>query len=437
MAEADAAEEAVRAAARATVRLLDGATARLAGVVPAREVVPALGPRRYLHAGPPLVLEEVPGPMRGALLGALVYEGEAATLAEAAAVLDAGDVALSSCNEAGGVGAMAGIVTPTMPVVVVEGDAGGVAFSPINEGLGQALRFGATGDDVLARLRWLRDRLAPLLDRAIRRSPAIELTEVQAEGLRRGDECHNRNVASSAALLLRLAPPMIRSAATPGEAADALAWAAGNRHFFLPFSMACGKALATRAHGVPASPVVTCMAANGRRFGIRVSGCGDEWFLAEAPRGRPQLFDGFTLDDVQPTMGDSFITETVGLGAFALSAAPAISSFLGTAASEAGALVTDMRRVTAGVSSRFVIPAEDHAGTPLGIDVTRVSETGITVAVNNGMAHRRPGVGQVGAGLTRLPLAPFEAAAARLRGQAPDRDSAARRPAAGRTGGAA
>lgn len=407
----------VDAAALATLERLDTAPATLAGVVPAREVVGGIGRRRYLHAGPPLDGAEIPGPMRGALLAALVFEGEVRSVADAAAVLDAGDVELASCNDAGGVGAMAGVVTPTMPVVVAESGSSVVAFSPINEGLGSAIRFGSTDDATIARLAWLRDTVAPLLDRAIRATSPLDLVELQAEGLRRGDECHNRNVASSAALLLALAPALVRCGGKTDDVADALAWAAGNRHFFLPFSMAAAKAVATRARGVPASPIVTGIAANGVRLGIQVSGCGERWFLTDAPRGRPRLFDGFMPADVQPTMGDSFVTETVGLGAFALSAAPAISGFLGTTLDEAHDVVAEMRTVTAGTSSRFLIPAEGHRGSPLGIDVRRVAAGGTGVAVNNGMAHRRAGVGQVGAGLTRLPVEPFAEAAACLAAQ--------------------
>jgi hypothetical protein len=403
----------------ADVSALDTSTARVVGVRRAEAVTEAVGERRYLHAGPPLTLDELPGPMRGALAGALVFEGEAASIEEAEAIVAAGEVEVSSAHAAGGVGAMAGIVTPKMPVVVVEGEAGAVSFAPVNEGLGQALRFGSSTPEVLERLGWLRDVLAPVLDAALVELGGIDLTAAQAEGLRRGDECHNRNVASTAALIAQLAPPIVGSDADREDAAAVLAFMAGNPHTFLAFSMAAGKAVAIAAEPALPAGTVTAISANGRRVGIRVAGAGEEWFTAPAPLGKPKLFEGYTAEDACPMMGDSFMTETIGLGAFALSASPAIGSFVGISVAEATEVVAEMRRITAGTSTRFLIPAEEFRGTPIGIDVAKVAAERIQPVVNNGFAHREAGRGQVGAGMTRLPLEPFVEAAKSL-GLAPE-----------------
>lgn len=397
----------MRSAADATVDILDRTTVELVGIKRAFEVSPHVDRRRFLHAGPPLSIEEVPGPMRGALIGALIFEGEARTEREARKIIAAGEIELSPCHEAGGVGAMAGIVTPNMPVVVVKASSSVTAFSPLNEGLGQALRFGSYDEATLDRLVWLRDIFGPLLDSAIQSGSPIEITEVQAEGLRRGDECHNRNVASSAVLLLRLAADVIKNAKRSQDAADVMTFVLGNRHFFLPFSMAACKAIAQSAAGIRHSPVVTAICANGERLGIRVSGCGDRWFTTASPIGSPRLFEGYTLEDAQPTMGDSFITECLGLGAFSLSAAPAIASFIGGSPSGSAARVAGLRTICHGTSTRFLLPYEDFAGAPIGIDVGRIAATGRPPLANNGLAHREPGRGQVGAGLTELPLEPF------------------------------
>ena len=391
---------------------LDTTTALAVGVRPAGEVCPGVDRRSFLHAGPPVELAEVVGPARGALIGALMFEGEASDAREAERLL--GELTLRPCHDAGAVGAMAGIVSPSMPVVVVQSGTGALTFAPLNEGLGKALRFGSYDDDVLARLRWMASVAGPLLDTALQELGGIDVVAAQAEGLRRGDECHNRNVASSAALLAKLAPTIVRHAATPGDAADVLAYIAGNPHFFLSFSIAAGKALADAAHATRDAGVVTAMAANGRSFGIRVAGLGDRWFLVDSPVGQPKLFPGFRLEDVCPAMGDSYITETVGLGAFALTAAPALSEFVGGDPTESTALVDELRRICRGTSSRFLVPFEGFRGTPVGIDVRLVAETGVAPLVNNGLAHRKAGVGQVGAGLTRLPLEPFIAAAEAL-----------------------
>jgi hypothetical protein len=398
----------------AGIEALDTATARVVGVRPAQAVTDAVGPRHYLHAGPPLELDELPGPMRGALAGALVFEGEAASVEEADALIAAGEVTLRPAHSAGGVGAMAGIVTPHIPVVVVEGDGGVRSFAPVNEGLGQALRFGSASAEVLDRLGWLRDVAAPVLDGALAEVGGIDLTRAQAEGLRRGDECHNRNVASTAALIAQLAPAIARSSAPREDAAKVLAFMAGNPHTFLAFSMAAAKAVALAAEPHLPAGIVTAIAANGRRVSVRVTGTDRDWFTAEAPLGKPKLFEGFKLEDACPMMGDSFMTETVGLGAFALSASPAIGSFVGISVAEATAVVAEMRQITAATSSRFLIPAEEFRGTPVGIDVRKVAAAGIHPVVNNGFAHREAGRGQVGAGMTRLPLEPFVAAAEHL-----------------------
>lgn len=312
---------------------------------------------------------------------------------------------------------MAGIVTPSMPAVLAR--AGERTFiSPLNEGLGKALRFGSYDDATIDRLRWMRAVAGPVLDAAIGAGEEIELCSVVSEGLRRGDECHNRNVATSAAILARLAPALVRHAPDAEAAAEVFAYAASNPHFALPFSIVAAKAVTDSAHGVAGSPIVTAMAGNGRRFGIRVSGLGDRWFLAPAPLGEPRLFAGFTREDATPTMGDSMITETAGWGAFALTAAPAITSFIGGDAALIAALVDEMRTMCAGTSGRFLVPGDDFQGTPVGIDVHRVAEHGAGPVINNGMAHRTPGRGQVGAGITRLPVGPFLEASRVLAGVA-------------------
>ncbi len=409
----------LRDAARAPgLEALDTAPAHAVGVALAGSVLPMVGPRRYLHSGPPLPAgAQLPGPTRGAVLGALVLEGEARNLGEAGEILDAGGVQLRSAHDHGATGAMAGIISPRIPVLVVEGADGSRVHAPLNEGLGQALRFGSNDERVLDRLRWLGDVATPILDAALHAVGGLDIAALQAEGLRRGDECHNRNVASTAAVLAQLAPAIVRAAPSPESAARVLEYIAGNPHFFLTFSMAAGKAIADAAHRAGAAGLVTAIAANGVEVGIRVSGV-DGWTSAPAPRGRPRLFEGYTADDACPMLGDSFITETIGLGAFALVAAPAISSFIGADAREAEALVGRMRTICLSASTRFLIPAHDYAGTPLGIDVPTVARTRTTPVVNNGFAHRLPGIGQVGAGVTELPLGPFAAAAARLAGKA-------------------
>lgn len=396
----------------AALAALDQTVVRLAGVRRAGEVTDAVGPRRFLHAGPPIATDELLGPMRAAAMGALVLEGEAADLDEAGRIIDDGGLELLPAHEAGGLSAAAGVISPSIPVVVAESADGRRAFAPLHEGNDMPLRYGAYGPETLKRLRRLAAETAPALDAAIQASDPIDLTAVMAEGLRRGDECHNRNAATSAAIVLALAPPLVRGDAA--FAAELLAAVAENNQFFLGFSMAAAKVIGDEARAQAEPGIVIAIAANGRRVGIRVSGCGDRWFTAEAPLGTPRVFEPHTLADACPLMGDSFATEVIGLGAFASSAAPALASFLGADPLDAVDKVTEMRGICAGESTRFLIPFEGYRGTPIGIDVTKVAETGVAPLVNGGFAHRTPGAGMVGAGVVRLPVEPFVQARAAL-----------------------
>jgi len=403
------------AAAHESFTILDTSSARLVGVKPAADVVEGLSPRHFLHAGPPLELGLAPGPLRGALVAGLMFEGEADTVEAAEQIINRGDLQISSGSDAGGVGPVAGVVTPSMPVVVVESSRGTSAFSPLNEGRGRVMRFGANDDATVRRLQWMRDELAPVLDDAIARVDDIDITVLLAEALRRGDEVHNRNTGVSAAFLLSLAPQIVRSAERLSkDAAEILEWSGRNPQFFLPFAMAAAKAITRATADIPNCPVVSAVAANGVEIGIQVSGCGDRWFTAASPLGRPKVFDGYSVDDAQPALGDSFVTEVFGLGACALTAAPAVHSALGITAAEAADIVGAMREVCVGSSSRFLLPADSYAGTPVGIDVSKVVASRTPPVVEYGLAHRVAGVGQLGAGLTELPLSLFDDAAQAL-----------------------
>lgn len=403
------------AAARKSVAALDTTKVRLERVCVAREVTTRVGPRSFLHAGPPIQLADIPGPMRGAIIGGLLFEGEAKNAIDAERIIDAGEIELTPCHDAGALGAMAGIITPNMPVVVARSEDHST-FAPLNEGTDGAVRYGSFDDKTLARLKWMSTDMVAVLDEAVQSSESIDLVDLISEGLRRGDECHNRLVATTAILITRLAPSFIRS--RKSEAAEKVAaFMAGNGHFALPFAISMAKALTLSAANVADSPVVTAMSANGREFGIRTSGTGDRWFVAPSPIGEPKLVPGARIEDITPTMGDSMISETAGFGAFAMTAAPAIMSFVGGTAAQARDFVDEMRSICAGTSTRFLIPAEEHRGAPVGIDVHKVRATGIAPVINNGMAHRLPGHGRIGAGITRVPVEPFIAASEALQAQ--------------------
>jgi len=387
---------------------------RLVDVRPASEVVPGLEGRRLLHAGPPIDWAGMCGPMRGAVIGAVLLEGWADDPDAAAALASGGGVDFAPCHHHGAVGPMAGVLAPSMPVAVVEDAADGRrAFASLNEGLGKVLRYGAYDDEVLGRLRWMGAVLGPTLAATLRAGESLDLRAITAQALQMGDECHNRNVAATSLVARQLAPRMIM-AAEPGAAAEALAFVRDNDHFFLNLSMAACKVAMDGAAGVRGSTLVTAMCRNGVEFGLRLAGTGDEWFTAPVSAAEGLYFPGYGPDDANPDIGDSSITETFGIGGFAMAAAPSIARFVGGTPAQAVGYTLEMGRITLTRNSGLTLPPLDFQGTPTGIDARRVVETRTAPVINTGIAHREPGVGQIGAGIARAPLAAFDAALRRL-----------------------
>lgn len=393
-------------------RVLD-ARQVLVDVRPAGEVVPGMQRDMVLHAGPPIEWERLTAPVRAAAIGALMHEGLAKTEEDAKQMAARGDVRFEPCHHHQAVGPMAGMTTYSMPVLVVENRAAGnQAYSILNEGLGRVLRYGGLGPDVLERLDWMRRVLGPALGLALGSMPdGIDLRALIAQALHMGDECHNRNRAASALLIKALAPGIAALDSLDAvERRRVLEFAAGNEHFFLNVGMAACKAAMDAAHGVSGSSLVTTLARNGTEFGIRVSGLGDRWFTGPSQVPRGLYFAGFSADDASPDMGDSAITETAGLGGFAMAAAPAIVQFVGGVPSDAVAHSQRMYEITVGESEAYSLPILNFRGSPTGVDVRLVVQTGILPQINTGIASKRAGVGQIGAGLVNPPMECFTSA---------------------------
>jgi Protein of unknown function (DUF1116) len=404
-----------RANAEGLRRML-GANPVLIDVQPAGRVIPALGERVVLHAGPPIDWKRMCGPMRGAVAGAIVFEGWARDLEAAARLAAAGGVRFHPNHHFDAVGPMTGITTGSMPVMVVENrapgiDAGNRAYCMINEGLGKVMRFGANDAEVRARLAWLRDVFGPLLGAALRAAGGLELVPLVARGLAMGDEMHQRNVACSALTLRALAAHLARVAGDADTLSKSLAFIAGNEQFFLNIGMAMAKSIMDPVRGIEACSLVAAMSRNGTDFGVRVSGTGDAWFTAPVEMPQGLYFPGYGEADANPDMGDSAIMETIGLGAFAMASAPAVVGFVGAGrASDAAGFTRAMDGIALANNPKWTMPALDFQGVPTGIDVRRVVESGVQPAINTGIAHRKAGVGQVGAGVARAPLGCFDAA---------------------------
>ncbi|MEK6255673.1 MAG: DUF1116 domain-containing protein [Gemmatimonadales bacterium] len=379
----------------------------LKGVATARDVIPGMRDGLILHAGPPIEWERMSGPLRGAVIGALLFEGLAADEAEAGAVVERGEVEFAPCHHHQTVGPMAGVTSASMAVYVVENVThGNMAFSNLNEGYGKVLRYGAYAPDVLQKLRWMNDVMAPVLAEALATRDELDLRALLAEALHMGDEGHNRNKAGSLLFLKLLAPDVAR-VAEPEVASEVLKFLGDNALSVLNPVMAACKAMADAAHGVEGSTIVTAMARNGTDFGIRVSGLGDAWFTAPAQVPDGLYFSGFSAADANADIGDSTITETVGIGGFAMAAAPAIVTFVSGTPKDAVNTTMEMYEITEADHLQFTIPALDFRGTPTGIDIRKVVELGITPRINTGIAHKDAGVGQVGAGLVRPPMEVF------------------------------
>ena len=403
--------EAVEAANAKALDIILSGRPVLVDVDTALNVIPGMTRHTILHAGPPITWDRMAGPMKGAIIGALLYEGLAKDEVQAEKLAASGEIEFSPCHEHCAVGPMAGIVSPSMPVQVIENKThGNLSFCTMNEGLGKVLRFGAYSTEVLDRLKWMEQELAPVLKKAVRLSGGIDIRSIIAQALHMGDECHNRNKAASSLFIREILPYLVKLDIPKDVITRVVAFINSNDHFFLNLSMPACKAILDAAHGIENSTVVTTLSRNGVEFGIRVSGCPGKWFTGPAQFVRGLLFPGFTKEDCNPDLGDSAITETCGIGGFAMGGAPAIVQFVGGTVADAIEYSTKMYEITLAENTNFTIPNLDFRGSATGIDVRKVIQTGILPNINTGIAHKAPGIGQVGAGLVNPPRECFEKA---------------------------
>ncbi len=378
------------------------------------------GTRLLLHAGPPVAWEDMCGPMHGAMIGAVLYEGWADTAEKARCMLAAGEIEFAQCHDFKAVGPMTGIISASMPLIQVrEASHGNLAYTNINEGIGRCLRFGANGPDVIKKLKWFEAVLAPVLKAAVRHNfdstGGIDLKAIQSQALLMGDEVHSRNAASTSLFFMTLAVPLAglsdgRHAVPQDHIHQTLDFVARTSQFFLNYSMVACKAIMDAAHGVPFSSVVTATARNGTETGLRVSGLGSQWFTAPSDLPQGLFFPGFKQADACPDIGDSAITETAGLGGCSFAASPALTLLAGGTVSDAVRYSREMLEITVTRNPALSLPALDFAGAPCGFDVRKVVDTGIRPLVTTGIAHKEAGIGQIGAGIVRVPMACYTSA---------------------------
>ena len=377
---------------------------KVVGLDIAKNVVPNLKDNLFLHAGPPIKWERMCGPMKGAMIGGAIYEGLAKDEDEAINILKKGNIEFDPCHHHNTVGPMAGVVTPNMPVWIVENETyTNKAYCTLNEGLGKVLRYGAYAEEVIDRLNWMRDTLYPALKKILEMTGPIELKPLIAQALQMGDEGHNRNRAGTSLFLRLIGSALIDSGLDTTIQKEVFEFIDSNDHFFLNLTMPAAKCTTQAIDGTEGCSIITVMARNGTDFGIRIAGLPDRWFVGEAQKVDGLYLPGFDEKDANPDIGDSTITETAGIGAFAMAAAPAIVGFVGGTVNEAIDYTLKMYEITVGENDSYKIPTLNFRGTPTGIDIRRIVETNILPRINTGIAHKEPGIGQVGAGLTFPP----------------------------------
>ena len=396
----------ITAANEECIRRIHSGRATLTGIAIAKDVVPGLEDKMILHAGPPVTWETMCGTMRGAVIGASLFEGWASDEREAVALAASGEITFSPNHDHRAVGPMAGMITRSMAVYVTRNDTfGNETYTTLNMGLGKVLRFGAYDDAVLQKLRWMNSTAAEVIGAAILHADGIDIKNLMVQALQMGDELHNRNKAATSLLLRTLAPHI--AAVAGNHAEDILAYLGSSDAIFLNNAMAAAKAMLDPGHGIEDCTIVTVMARNGTEFGIRVSGLGDRWFTAPSPIVEGIYFPGYSEKDANPDIGDSAIMETYGAGAFAMVAAPAIVQLVGGTPQSARQTTLKMYEISAAEHDALGIPALNFRGSPLGIDIRRVVETMEEPVIDTGIAHREPGIGQIGAGLTVAPMECF------------------------------
>lgn len=379
------------------------------GISTAREIIPGMRDDLFLHAGPPVEWERMCGPLRGAVIGGILYEKMASTPEEAEKLAASGKIKFDPCHHHRSVGPMAGVITPSMPVWIIKNETYDIdCYATLNEGLGKVLRYGAYSQEVIDRLTWMQDVLAPVLKKVLAMTGPIDLKSIIAQALQMGDEGHNRNRAGTSLIIRELAPYIIQVDAKEKDKVDVMNFINSNDHFFLNLTMPASKSIMESVMNIENTSLIGIMARNGTDFGIKLSCLPDQWFVAPAEDVDGLYFPPYSAEDANPDIGDSVITETSGIGGFAMAAAPAIVQFVGGTSDDAVKFTQDMYEITIAENTTYKIPIFNFRGTPTGIDVLKIIDTGILPTINTGIAHKEPGIGMVGAGLVKPPAKCYE-----------------------------
>ncbi len=379
----------------------------------AKDEIPGMLPNHVLHSGPPIDFDDMCDPQQRAVEGAAVFEGWVRDKSELKKKIRSGKIVLAPNYTLNSIGPMCGVITPSMSVIVTQNKSfGNRSWSTFNEGKGNVLWMGTYDDGSIQRLRWIKDTLGPGLKEALKHSEGgIDLHAILSEAVQMGDEAHARSAACTSLLLQRLYPLLLKTCLDRRSILEIVEFIGSNNHFFLNLTLTACKVTADAAHGIKNSMIVTAMSRNGVDFALRVGGGGGRWFISPAaPMDEAIYYSGYSFEDAAGDIGDSAIVETAGLGGMVIGAAPSICSFVGGTMEDSVRAMKTMKSICAGSNPKFAPASADFMSAPLGIDIRKVVQTGITPIIDTGVIHKSSGVGQIGAGIARAPIEAFEKA---------------------------
>jgi hypothetical protein len=380
----------------------------LVDIKPAIEAIPNMSKNTILHAGPPIQWSKMCQPQKNAIIGGILYEGLADSEEGANKLVEKNEIQLSPCHEHDSVGGMTGVITASMSVYVVKNKTyGNTAYSNHHEGWPiKALHWGNKDKQVLLHLRWLDNVLTPVLREAIKGMNGLNIKKIVSKALQMNDECHSRCTAATALFIEEIAPHLAVADLDRENVKESLDFLRRSEVFFLHIIMAGMKSLVEPANGIEYSTVVTAMARNGVEFGIQVSGLGKVWFTGPSSPIQGLYFPGYGPQDATPDMGDSCVTEVVGLGGFSIAASPSIILMKGGTTESILEQTRQMGKITVTKNPFFTIPFLNFEGAPFGIDINKVVEYGIEPYIDTAIAHRNGGL--IGSGIARAPMQSFK-----------------------------
>ena len=294
-------------------RIIDASDPYWVDVMPAGEFL-ELPEKTILHSGPPIGYGRMCVLHRRGMANACLFEGWAKTAGEAEAMLSRGEVRVAAAMDYATVGSGAGIVTASVPLLVVEDRTTGLRAGVFpGEGRfgGGFCGWGVYSPEIAANLAYMRDRLFPPLVSVLRDAGGFPLRALFAEAIRMGDELHSCQKAIDYLFTRAIVPYALKCP----NAAELLEYFAATDRFTHNFGQAASRAalLGVAAAGVKGALVAA--GGNGVEYGVKFADEPDKWHVAPSPMiVGPYLTPGAKRENQLPWIGDSSITECRGWG---------------------------------------------------------------------------------------------------------------------------